>query len=88
MAVTGLRSTDVTWSMSDHDELHATGEEKLETLTDLVTNLFDVSMLQAGALAVTTAPLLVEDVMLEAIDELCLGPAAVRKAPRFVCTHR
>ena len=54
MAVTGLRITDVTWSMSDHDELLATGE----------------------------------DVILEAIDELGLGPAAVLKVPRFVCTHR
>ena len=76
-AVTGLRSTDVTWSISDRDELLATAQESLETLADLVTNLLDVSRLQAGALAVTTAPLLVEDVILEAIDELGLGPADV-----------
>ena len=76
-AVTGLRSTDVTWSVSDRDELLATAQESLETLADLVTNLLDVSRLQAGALAVTTAPLLVEDVILEAIDELGLGPADV-----------
>ena len=76
-AVTGLRSTDVTWSISDRDELLATAQESLETLADLVTNLLDVSRLQAGALAVITAPLLVEDVILEAIDELGLGPADV-----------
>ncbi len=76
-AVTGLRSTDVTWSVSDRDELLATAQESLETLADLVTNLLDVSRVQAGALAVTTAPLLVEDVILEAIDELGLGPADV-----------
>ena len=76
-AVTGLRSTDVTWSESDRDELLATAQESLESLADLVTNLLDVSRLQAGALAVLTAPLLVEDVILEAIDELGLGPADV-----------
>ncbi|MBC7763910.1 MAG: sensor histidine kinase KdpD [Candidatus Saccharibacteria bacterium] len=76
-AVTGLRSTDVTWTVSDRDELLATAQESLETLADLVTNLLDVSRVQAGALAVTTAPLLVEDVILEAIDELGLGPADV-----------
>ena len=76
-AVTGLRSTDVTWSVSDRDELLATAQESLETLADLVTNLLDVSRVQAGALAVTTARLLVEDVILEAIDELGLGPADV-----------
>jgi two-component system sensor histidine kinase KdpD len=76
-AVSGLRSTDVAWSDSDRDELLATAQESLESLADLVTNLLDVSRVQAGALAVTTAPVLVENVILAAIDELGLGPADV-----------
>ncbi len=76
-AVTGLRSTDVTWSDTDRDELLATAQESLETLAGLVTDLLDVSRVQAGALAVTTSPLLVQDVILGAIDELGLGPADV-----------
>jgi len=76
-AVTGLRSTDVSWSVSDRDELLATAQESLETLAGLVTNLLDVSRLQAGVLAVTTAPVLAADAVLGAIDELGLGPADV-----------
>jgi two-component system sensor histidine kinase KdpD len=76
-AVTGLRSPDVAWSDSDRDELLATAQESLETLAELVTDLLDVSRLQAGALAVTTEPLPVQDVVLAALDELRLGPADV-----------
>ncbi len=76
-AISGLRSTDVAWSDADRDELLATAHESLETLAGLVTNLLDVSRVQAGALAVTTGPLLVENVILAAIDELGLGPADV-----------
>ncbi|MCU1420592.1 MAG: histidine kinase [Microbacteriaceae bacterium] len=76
-AVTGLRSPDVAWSDSDRDELLATAQESLETLAELVTDLLDVSRLQAGALAVTTEPLPVQDVVLAALDELGLGPADV-----------
>ncbi|CAN5430438.1 sensor histidine kinase KdpD [soil metagenome] len=76
-AVSGLRSTDVAWSAADREELLATAQESLETLADLVTNLLDVSRVQAGALAVRTEPLHVEDVILAAIDELGLGPADV-----------
>ncbi len=76
-AITGLRSTDVSWSESDRDELLATAQESLETLAGLVTNLLDVSRVQAGALAVTTGPVQAGVVVLGAIDELGLGPADV-----------
>ncbi len=79
-AVTGLRSTDVTWSPSDRDDLLATAQESLESLATLVTNLLDVSRLQAGALAVVCAPLDVETILLPALDELGLGPADVELA--------
>ncbi|MET4638446.1 ATP-binding protein [Mycetocola sp. 2940] len=76
-AVSGLRSADVTWSDADRAELLATAEESLGTLSSLVTDLLDVSRLQAGALAVAILPVDVEDVVLPALDELDLGPSQV-----------
>ena len=76
-AVSGLRSADITWSEADRAELLATAEESLGTLSSLVTDLLDVSRLQAGALAVAILPVDVEDVVLPALDELDLGPSQV-----------
>lgn len=76
-AVSGLRTTDVTWSDAEREELLATAEESLDTLASLVTNLLDVSRLQAGVLGVSLAPLDAEDVILPAFDELGVGPADV-----------
>jgi two-component system sensor histidine kinase KdpD len=76
-AVTGLRATDVTLSEHDREELLVTAQESLETLSALVTNLLDVTRIQAGALAVSSAALGVEEVILPALDELGLGPADV-----------
>jgi len=76
-AVTGLRAKDVVWSDHDREELLATAQESLESLASLVTNLLDVTRIQAGALAVSSAALDVEEVVLPAIDELGLGPADV-----------
>ncbi len=73
-AITGLRSPGVTWSEKDREELLATAEESLASLSDLVTNLLDASRLQAGVLAVELAPVDVEDVVLPALEELGLGP--------------
>jgi two-component system sensor histidine kinase KdpD len=76
-AVSGLRSTDIEWSDTDRSELLATAGESLDSLAALVTNLLDASRLQAGALAVLSTPLDVEDAVLPALDELGLGPADV-----------
>jgi two-component system sensor histidine kinase KdpD len=76
-AITGLRSPGIVWSDSDRDELLATAEESLESLSALVTNLLDVSRLQAGSLAVSSSSLDVADVVLPALDELALGPGHV-----------
>ncbi|RFA15342.1 histidine kinase [Subtercola boreus] len=76
-AVGGLRATDVTLSAADRDELLATAGESLDTLSLLVTNLLDVTRLQAGALAVFLSPVDVEDIVLPAIDELGLGPDTI-----------
>lgn len=76
-AVTGLRSTEVSWSATDRDELLATAEESLGTLASLVTNLLDVSRVQAGVLGVSLQPIDAEDVILPALDELNLGPGEI-----------
>ena len=76
-AVTGLRAPDVQWSERDREELLATAEESLATLSDLVTSLLDVSRLQAGVLGVSLAPLDTAEAVLPALEELNLGPAEV-----------
>ena len=73
-AVGSLRSADVDLSPDDRDELLATADESLATLTGLVTDLLDVSRLQAGVLGVSCRPTDVDDVVLPALDELGLGP--------------
>jgi len=81
-AVSGLRQTDVDWSDADRDELLSTAHESLDALSTLVTDLLDVSRVQAGALAVTPADVDVDEVVLGALDELGLGPADVELALR------
>jgi two-component system sensor histidine kinase KdpD len=76
-AVTSLRSTDVEWSAADRDALLETAEDSLRGLADLVTNLLDVSRLEAGALAVSLAPTEIDDLIPPVLDELGLGPADV-----------
>ena len=73
-AVTGLRSTDITISEPDRQELLATADESLATLATLVTNLLDVSRLQAGVLAISLQRTETEDVIVPSLDELGLGP--------------
>ena len=76
-AVTGLRSPGITWSDGDREELLLTAQESLASLSALVTNLLDVSRLQAGSLAVSPSPIDVAEVVLPALDELGLGPGDV-----------
>ena len=54
-AVSSLRSTDVTWSAEDQQELLANADDALDRLTALVTNLLDLSRLQAGVLSVAAS---------------------------------
>ncbi len=62
-AVSSLRTDDVQWSRDEHAELLATAEESLDQLDDVVTNLLDMSRLQAGALALTCERLSLADVL-------------------------
>ncbi|TFC94444.1 MULTISPECIES: DUF4118 domain-containing protein [Cryobacterium] len=76
-AISGLRSTDIAWSDSDRDELIATADESLQALASLVTNLLDVSRVQAGVLGVLLDAVDAEDVILSSLDELHLGPGEI-----------
>lgn len=79
-AVGGLRTAGLSLSESDRDELLETADESLAALTALVTDLLDVSRVQAGVLAVSIAPVDLSGVALAAIDELGFGTDAVELA--------
>jgi two-component system sensor histidine kinase KdpD len=68
--VTSLRSADVDWPEADRQQLLASADGALDRLTDLVTNLLDLSRLQAGVLSVFTQPLGLEDVVNLTVDHL------------------
>lgn len=76
-AVSGLRSARGALSEADRDELLATADESLTALATLITDLLDVSRLEAGVLAVSKAPVETADVVLPALDELGVGPGEV-----------
>ncbi|GAA1233880.1 two-component system sensor histidine kinase KdpD [Microbacterium phyllosphaerae] len=78
-AIGGLRGAH-RLSASDREELLATADESLATLSSLVTDLLDVSRVQAGVLAVSRMRLDVAGPVLAAVDELGLGPSDVELA--------
>jgi two-component system sensor histidine kinase KdpD len=67
-AVSGLRSKDVAWREDDRDELLSSADHALDSLTGLVTNLLDLSRLQAGALAPDLGRVGLEDAVSLALD--------------------
>ncbi|MFF5249536.1 DUF4118 domain-containing protein [Streptosporangium sp. NPDC000095] len=75
-AVESLRNTGVDWSAEDRRELLATADESLVKLDRLVTNLLDMSRLQAGVLGLALEPTAFEDVVPRAVDDL--GPLSRR----------
>ncbi|GAB2447519.1 two-component system sensor histidine kinase KdpD [Conyzicola lurida] len=77
-AVTSLRSTEVTLSGADRADLLETAEESLDNLASLVTKLLDASRLQAGVLGVSLEPVVLDEIVLLALDELGLAPGDVQ----------
>ena len=69
-AVSSLRAKDVEWSEADREELLASADASLDRLTDLVTNLLDLSRLQAGVLPVLATPVGLADVVASALAHL------------------
>ncbi|MFC4555004.1 ATP-binding protein [Georgenia faecalis] len=76
-AVSGLRAARASLTDADRDELLETADESLSTLAGLVTDLLDVSRLQAGVLAVSRIAFDPADAIVPALDELDLGPDRV-----------
>jgi two-component system sensor histidine kinase KdpD len=70
IAVASLRAPEVTWSAADRDELLCTAEDALDRLTDLVTNLLDLSRLQADAVPVLPTRVGLDDVVARALDHV------------------
>lgn len=75
-AIGGLRGSHAL-SPADREELLATADESLATLSALVTDLLDVSRVEAGVLAVSSSRIDAAGPVLAAVDELGLGPAEV-----------
>ncbi|KAA9106364.1 DUF4118 domain-containing protein [Microbacterium rhizomatis] len=76
-AIGGLRAAGSALSADDRRELLETADESLATLSALVTDLLDVSRVQAGVLAVSLAPTDAAAVVLASLAELGLGPEEV-----------
>ncbi len=76
-AVSSLRSPDVKLGAADRAELLATADESLIALGTLVTDLLDVTRLQAGVIGIVLAPVALDDVVGGALDELRLPPGEV-----------
>lgn len=79
-AIGGIRAAGPGLSAADREELLATADESLGTLSALVTDLLDVSRVQAGVLAVSLADVDSAGVVTAALDELGAGPDAVELA--------
>jgi two-component system sensor histidine kinase KdpD len=69
-AVSTLLSDEVRWSEQDRRELLGSADEALNRLTALVTNLLDLSRLQADALVVTLRPVGIDDVLSKVVATL------------------
>jgi two-component system sensor histidine kinase KdpD len=67
-AVSSLRSGEVPWTQSERQELLATAEDALDRLTALVTNLLDLSRLQADALPVVPSPVGLDDIVARTLE--------------------
>jgi two-component system sensor histidine kinase KdpD len=80
-AVTSLRSADVEWAESDRGELLASADSALDRLTDLVTNLLDLSRLQAGVLSVFPRPVGLDDVVSLTLDHTASSGAVEVDVP-------
>ena len=69
-AVSSLRSDEIDWAEADRQELLANADQALDRLTNLVTNLLDLSRLQAGVLTVDLQPVGLDDLVNRALRSL------------------
>lgn len=76
-AIGGLKSAGPEMDLLDQKELLDTAVESLAALSTLVTDLLDVSRLQAGVLTIADIPTDPAETIAPALDELHLGPNEV-----------
>lgn len=76
-SVGALRSASIPLGEGERAELLETADESLATLGRLVTDLLDVSRVEAGALAVAARAVDVDAAILPALEEVGAGPVAV-----------
>jgi len=69
-AASSLLSTDVAWSPTDVVGFAHTIDAESDRLTDLVSNLLDMSRLQAGVLPIALRPVALDDVLYAAVASL------------------
>ncbi|HEY5336553.1 MAG TPA: DUF4118 domain-containing protein [Mycobacteriales bacterium] len=69
-AVTSLRDPEVPWSDDDEQELLASADVSLDRLAALVTDLLDLSRLEADALTVSKRAVGLEDVVSRALEHV------------------
>ncbi|MCI1788944.1 MAG: DUF4118 domain-containing protein [Actinomyces sp.] len=76
-AVSGLQTMRDQLSSADREELLSVVAKGLDDLTGLITDLLDISRVQAGVFPVAAKPMDPADVLLPALEELGLGPGDV-----------
>ena len=76
-AVGGLKTAGASLPTEDKRELLETADESLAALAALLTDLLDVSRLQAGVLTIADIPTDPAETIASALDELHLGPTDV-----------
>ena len=69
-SVSSLRQRDIEWSPEARDDFLETIEDETDRLTSIVTNLLDLSRLQAGALRPALRPVALEEVLPAALHSL------------------
>jgi two-component system sensor histidine kinase KdpD len=81
-AATSVLSHDVDWSADQVGAFAKTINSEADRLTQLVSNLLDMSRIQAGALAVVLRPVKVDDLLYSTVESLgSLASAVVVDAP-------
>ena len=78
--VTALRSPGVALTDNDRDQLLHAADTALDRLTTLVTDLLDLSRLQAGALAIVRRRVALEELVPSVLDRIGVPPRAVTLA--------
>lgn len=76
-AVGGLKAAGPDLALAEEKELLDTADESLAALAALVTDLLDVSRLQAGVLTIADIPTDPAETIAPALDELHFGPTDV-----------